>query len=84
MRGVIGRVASAWLRMLAVGADISSRHLFDQQRHEADLPFGRWGETFSDDIVAAMVDRLVHHAEILTLTGDSCRTWARRELLVKT
>ncbi|MFJ4674267.1 ATP-binding protein, partial [Kitasatospora purpeofusca] len=32
----------------------------------------RWGETFSDDIVAAaMIDRLVHHAEVLTLTGDS-------------
>ncbi|MEU8789765.1 ATP-binding protein [Streptomyces sp. NPDC048643] len=28
-----------------------------------------------------MIDRLVHHAEVLTLTGDSYRrqpTWARR------
>jgi hypothetical protein len=26
--------------------------------------------TFSDDVVAAaMIDRLVHHAEVLTLTG---------------
>jgi hypothetical protein len=46
--------------------------------------FGRWGETFSDDIVAAaMIDRLVHHAEVLTLTGDSYRTRQRRELLAK-
>ncbi|CAN5377735.1 hypothetical protein BH09ACT9_BH09ACT9_35930 [soil metagenome] len=35
----------------------------------------RWGETFSDDVVAAaMIDRLVHHAEVLTLSGDSYRT----------
>ncbi|MDT5346879.1 MAG: hypothetical protein QOH91_166 [Mycobacterium sp.] len=27
-------------------------------------------EAFSDDVVAAaMIDRLVHHAEVLTLTG---------------
>ena len=45
----------------------------------SNLPFGRWGETFSDDVAAAaMIDRLVHHAEVLTLTGDSYRTRARR------
>ncbi|MEU5198240.1 ATP-binding protein [Streptomyces scabiei] len=51
----------------------------------SNLPFGRWGETFSDDVVvaAAMIDRLVHHAEVLTLTDDSCRTRRRRELLAK-
>ena len=36
--------------------------------------FGRWGEVFGDDIVAAaMIDRLVHHAEVLALKGDSYR-----------
>ncbi|MFF7274878.1 ATP-binding protein [Streptomyces griseorubiginosus] len=30
-----------------------------------------------------MIDRLVHHAEVLTLTGDSYRTRARREPLAK-
>lgn len=51
----------------------------------SNLPFGRWGETFSDDIVAAaMIDRLVHHAEVLTLSGESYRTRTRRELLTKT
>ena len=50
----------------------------------SNLPFGRWGETFGDEIVAAaMIDRLVHHAEVLTLSGDSYRTRARRELLAK-
>jgi DNA replication protein DnaC len=36
--------------------------------------FGAWGEIFGDEITAAaMVDRLVHHAEILSLKGDSYR-----------
>lgn len=30
-----------------------------------------------------MIDRLVHHAEVLTLSGDSYRTRSRRELLGK-
>jgi DNA replication protein DnaC len=30
--------------------------------------FGRWGEMFGDDVVAAaMIDRLVHHAEVVAL-----------------
>jgi DNA replication protein DnaC len=34
--------------------------------------FGRWGEVFGDDVVAAaMIDRLVHHAEVVALKGDS-------------
>lgn len=50
----------------------------------SNLPFSRWGETFGDDIVAsAMIDRLVHHAEVMTLTGDSYRTSGRRELLTQ-
>lgn len=50
----------------------------------SNLPFGRWGETFSDDVIAAaMIDRLVHHAEVLALSGESYRTRARRELLAK-
>ena len=50
----------------------------------SNLPFGRWGETFSDDVVAAaIIDRLVYQAEVLNLTGDSYRTRTRRELLGK-
>jgi DNA replication protein DnaC len=34
----------------------------------------RWGEVFGDDVVAAaMIDRLVHHAEVIALKGDSYR-----------
>src|SRR3954466_6376550 len=40
----------------------------------SNKPFSSWGEIFGDDIVAAaMIDRLVHHAEILALKGDSYR-----------
>jgi predicted DNA-binding transcriptional regulator YafY len=35
---------------------------------------GRWGEVFGDDTVAAvMIDRIVHHAEVIALKGDSYR-----------
>ncbi|CAL9406759.1 IS21-like element helper ATPase IstB [Streptomyces sp. enrichment culture] len=41
----------------------------------SDRPFGRWGEVFGDaGIASATVDRLVHHAEVVTLEGDSYRT----------
>ncbi|SPX87996.1 Transposase (fragment) [Mycobacteroides abscessus] len=63
---------------------VASRYKQGSIMVTSNLPFGRWGETFSDDVVAAaMIDRLVHHAEVLTLTGDSYRTRARRELLAK-
>ena len=40
----------------------------------SNKPFSAWGEVFGDDVVAtAMIDRLVHHAEILSLKGDSYR-----------
>jgi DNA replication protein DnaC len=36
--------------------------------------FSAWGEIFGDEVTAtAMIDRLVHHAEILSLKGDSYR-----------
>jgi DNA replication protein DnaC len=51
---------------------IASRYEHGSVMVTSNLPSGRWGETLSDDVVAAaMIDRLVHHAEVLTLTGDS-------------
>lgn len=38
----------------------------------SNLPFGRWGETLGDDVVAAAtIDCLVHHAHVIGLDGDS-------------
>ncbi len=40
----------------------------------SNKPFGRWGDVFGDAVVAAaMIDRLVHHASVVTLKGDSYR-----------
>jgi DNA replication protein DnaC len=40
----------------------------------SNKPPWAWGEIFSDDVTAAaMIDRLVHHAEIVALKGDSYR-----------
>jgi DNA replication protein DnaC len=40
----------------------------------SNKPFSAWGEIFGDEITAAaMIDRLIHHAEILALKGDSYR-----------
>lgn len=40
----------------------------------SNKPFSSWSAIFGDETVAAeMIDRLVHHAEILSLKGDSYR-----------
>src|SRR5579862_2081961 len=40
----------------------------------SNKPFSAWGEIFGDDMAAtAMIDRLIHHSEILSLKGDSYR-----------
>jgi DNA replication protein DnaC len=59
---------------------IASRYEIGSILVTSNLPFGRWGETVSDDdddddvVAAAMIDRLVHQADVLTLTGGSYRT----------
>lgn len=41
----------------------------------SNRPLGRWSEVFGDAATAsATVDRLAHHAEVVTLDGDSYRT----------
>jgi hypothetical protein len=40
----------------------------------SNKPFSAWGEIFGDDATAAaMIDRLVHHAELISLKGNSYR-----------
>ena len=53
---------------------ISSRYERASVIVTSNKPFGRWGEVFGDDTVAAaMIDRLVHHSEVVSLRGDSYR-----------
>ena len=53
---------------------VSSRYERASLIVTSNKPFGRWGEVFGDDVVAAaMIDRLVHHADVVNLKGDSYR-----------
>src|SRR5271170_254288 len=53
---------------------VSSRYERASLIVTSNKPFGRWGEVFGDDVVAAaMIDRLVHHAEVIATCGtQSC------------
>ena len=39
----------------------------------SNLPFGQWDQTFADDatLTAALLDRLLHHAHVVPISGDS-------------
>jgi DNA replication protein DnaC len=53
---------------------VASRYKHASLIVTSNQQFGRWGEVFSDDVVAAaMIDRLVHHADVVALKGDSYR-----------
>jgi DNA replication protein DnaC len=57
---------------------VSSRYERASLIVTSNKPFGRWGEVFGDEVVAAaMIDRLVHHAEVVSLRGDSYRLKSR-------
>ena len=53
---------------------VSSRYECASLIVTSNKPFSAWGEIFGDEVVAAaMIDRLVHHAEVVALKGDSYR-----------
>ncbi|MBA2763500.1 MAG: ATP-binding protein [Thermoleophilaceae bacterium] len=53
---------------------VSSRYERASMIVTSNKPFSAWGEIFGDEVTAAaMIDRLVHHSEILGLKGDSFR-----------
>ncbi|MGH3848183.1 MAG: IS21-like element helper ATPase IstB [Pseudonocardiaceae bacterium] len=59
---------------------VSSRYERASVIITSNKAFGRWGEVFGDASVAsAMIDRLVHHAEVISLKGDSHRMKNRGE-----
>ena len=41
----------------------------------SNLPFGQWDATFAQDatLTAALLDRLLHHARIVPIAGESYR-----------
>lgn len=53
---------------------VSSRYEHASLILTSNLPFSGWGGVFGDQAVAAaMIDRVVHHADVLTLKGGSYR-----------
>jgi DNA replication protein DnaC len=59
---------------------VSSRYEQASMIVNSNKTFSAWAEIFGDPIaVAAMVDRLVHHAEVIALKGDSYRLKGRRK-----
>jgi DNA replication protein DnaC len=53
---------------------VSSRYEHASLIMTSNLTFARWGEVFGDPTTAAaMIDRIVHHAEVITLKGASYR-----------
>jgi len=59
---------------------VASRYERASMIVSSNKPFSAWAEIFGDAVaVAAMVDRLVHHAEIINLNGDSYRLKGRRK-----
>lgn len=46
----------------------------------SNLPFAQWATAFADDqtLTAAMLDRLLHHAHIVQITGESYRMKDKR------
>ena len=57
---------------------VSSRYEHASPVLTSNLPFSGWGGVFGDQAVAAaMIDRIVHHADVLTLKGASYRLRGR-------
>ena len=57
---------------------VSSRYEHASLILTSNLPFSSWGAVFGDQAVAAaMIDRIVHHADVLTLKGTSYRLRGR-------
>ncbi|WOP18832.1 IS21-like element helper ATPase IstB [Raineyella sp. LH-20] len=53
---------------------VSSRYEHASLILTSNLPFSGWGGVFGDQVVAAaMIDRIVHHADVIPLKGASYR-----------
>lgn len=53
---------------------VSSRYEHASLFLTSHLPFSGWGAVFGDQAVAAaMIDRIMHHADVLTPKGASYR-----------
>lgn len=53
---------------------IAKRYMNKSTIVTTNMPFSRWGEVFSDNMLAsAVLDRLLHYSHIIRITGNSYR-----------
>jgi DNA replication protein DnaC len=53
---------------------VSSRYEHASMILTSNLPFARWGDVFGDlSIASATIDRIVHHADVISLKGNGYR-----------
>ena len=61
---------------------IAKRYEHNSTIITSNQPFSKWGETFSDAMLAnAILDRLLHHSHVIKMVGPSYRTKDYYELL---
>jgi len=70
-----------------------AHHLFDliTERYEkgsiiltSNTSFGEWGKLLNDEVLAtALLDRLLHHAEVIASNGSSYRMKDRRQATLR-
>jgi DNA replication protein DnaC len=62
-------------------AVITARYEHGPVMVTSNLDFSQWGEVLGDSILAtALLDRLLHHAEVLTINGPSYRMKERAQM----
>lgn len=70
-----------------IGANLFFQLIAKRYEHTSTIittnqPFSKWGEVFSDAMLAnAILDRLLHHAHVIKMVGPSYRTKDYYELL---
>jgi len=70
-----------------IGANLFFQLIAKRYEHNSTIittnqPFSKWGEVFSDAMLAnAILDRLLHHAHVIKMVGPSYRTKDYYELL---
>jgi len=59
---------------------VAKRHERGSMVLTSNLPIAQWGAAFADDqtLTAAMLDRLLHHAHIVQISGESYRLKDKR------
>ena len=76
-----------YLPMDKTGANLFFQLIAKRYEHTSTIittnqPFSKWGEMFSDPMLAnAILDRLLHHAHVIKMVGPSYRTKDYNDLL---